>query len=231
MVLHSSGGGIEMHVRDLARRFYDRFNTLMLIPNEKRANLVSICEATTDQRLDYDTRLNWTSLIQFLRDCNVVRLHIHHISGHEQYLHRLIGELDVPFDITVHDYVFISANLHLVGPDDEFVGDNVLRSPEHESRIDANYLASTSWLVTEAEKPNSSFQSRRRSPVKAISAGFGMHRGRSSHALPANCSAAIDLSSRSAAAGGCSREFVLSPHKGDAVVIACADWRAIKRCL
>jgi glycosyltransferase involved in cell wall biosynthesis len=86
---------------------------------------------------------------------------VHHLLGSEHYLHRLVRELDVPFDFTVHDYYALAPQPHLVDRNGRFVGEDLERAEREllAARIApvpvgslAEWQNRNRWLVTEASR-------------------------------------------------------------------------------
>ena len=69
-----------------------------------------------DQRLNIEKNNN-EELINTLRGFGIDRVHIHQFLGQEETLRSVITELEIPFDITVHDYYLVCPQIHLCMPD------------------------------------------------------------------------------------------------------------------
>lgn len=112
MVSHDLGGGVQHHIEEVIRTVGERANFLLL---QSTANGVALSVPTmpghptlplAGQRVD--------DLVRFLRAAGVTRLHIHHLMGMELDVRRLIHELGVSFDFTVHDYFTICPQVNLL---------------------------------------------------------------------------------------------------------------------
>ncbi len=126
LISHNQGGGTEKHVYDLARKLKDKAHFLLLYPITD--TIVRLADfpgmAGIDLLFDHSTQLD--RLVFLLKSLHISRLHIHHIMGNERYLPALIAALKLPYDITLHDYFFLSPHPHLTNADGRFSGE-----PEH----------------------------------------------------------------------------------------------------
>jgi GT2 family glycosyltransferase/glycosyltransferase involved in cell wall biosynthesis len=112
MVAHELGGGVRRHIDSLVTRFRDQARFLLLRATDRGAALSVLSLpyhptlALTRERLD--------DLVLLLRSMNVSRVHIHHLLGMDMDIRTLIQSLDVPFDVTVHDYYAICPQINLL---------------------------------------------------------------------------------------------------------------------
>lgn len=124
-VHHGWGGGVEKHIELLANVFADRVNYLLVFPRRDGSINLSLAQPMCEASLQFEPNVQRTELLEFLRNCNVRRAHIHHFFGNEHYLQSLLNELQLPFDFTVHDYHVLSPQPHLVGREGRFIGDDL----------------------------------------------------------------------------------------------------------
>ncbi|MGE0223262.1 MAG: glycosyltransferase [Acetobacteraceae bacterium] len=112
MVCHDLGGGVRRHVDSLVKRFSPHANFLLLLGTDRGGTL------TVPALPDHPTlslpgeRLD--ELVTLLRSIPVHRVHIHHLTGMDIDVRALIQLLDVPFDVTVHDYYAICPQVNLL---------------------------------------------------------------------------------------------------------------------
>jgi GT2 family glycosyltransferase/glycosyltransferase involved in cell wall biosynthesis len=112
MVAHELGGGVQRHIDSLVTRFRDQARFLLLEATDRGAALSvpSLPKhpalALPKERLD--------DLILLLKSLNVSRVHIHHLLGMDMDIRALIHRLEVPFDVTVHDYYAICPQINLL---------------------------------------------------------------------------------------------------------------------
>jgi glycosyltransferase involved in cell wall biosynthesis len=161
MVLHYSGGGAEKHVWDIVGLARERINSLLIMPTLEGPVAIMLAEPELPVKLHFDARTQWNELLALLRECNIARLHIHHLQGSEHYLRALVRELGLPFDFTAHDYYALSPQPHLIGRDGRFVGENLAAKAEELLEMSAaptrprsltDWQAEHRWLLTEASR-------------------------------------------------------------------------------
>jgi GT2 family glycosyltransferase/glycosyltransferase involved in cell wall biosynthesis len=112
MVAHELGGGVRRHIDSLVTRFHDQARFLLLEATDRGAAL-SVPSLPGHPALSLPKeRLD--DLILLLRSLNVSRVHIHHLAGMDMDIRAMIHRLDVPFDVTVHDYFAICPQINLL---------------------------------------------------------------------------------------------------------------------
>lgn len=129
-LLHSQGGGTEKYVYDVAELHHARINMLAMRPGSDKRLTISLADRQKKGSVSFDPSTQFGELLNFLRECRTMRLHVNHILGHESYLSALIESLAVPFDVTVHDYYLLSPQPHLTDPDGRYVGDDLLAAAD-----------------------------------------------------------------------------------------------------
>ena len=115
MIGHALGGGTEKHWLQLIERFSDCGHFLVLKPILNCEGFVNLSAAGSDDFIDITVELatRMEFLIEFLKSCNVTRVHIHHLMGLQDLIGDLVRRLGVPFDFTVHDYFTICPRVNL----------------------------------------------------------------------------------------------------------------------
>ncbi len=112
MISHSFGGGVRRHIGSLIERYRNQARVLLLQGTERGAEL-SVPSSSPDPVLTLPSdRLD--DLLTVLRSINVSRIHIHHMLQMDMDIRALIHRLDVPFDVTVHDYHAICPQINLL---------------------------------------------------------------------------------------------------------------------
>ena len=112
MISHAMGGGVRRHIEGLVKR-YRRAAHIVLLQEAVRGVALSL-PALSDQpvlKLPSD-RLD--DLVLVLKSANLSRVHIHHQLHLDIDIRRLILRLDLPFDVTVHDYYAICPQINLL---------------------------------------------------------------------------------------------------------------------
>lgn len=228
MVSHNAGGGTAKHVHDLIGVCCSRVNVLLLEPRAPPWVTVTWAAPEGGARLSFDAREDLPGLAQFLKDCAVSRLHIHHFYRNEHYLRQLVGALAVPFDFTVHDYYALAPQPHLAGRDGIFVGEDLLAAEPKllrggfsptQPRSLAGWQAECRWLLTEAARvivPSRDVRQRLSSHVPGIATILAAPPLTAGDAPPVPASLASREPLRVGLIGA------LGPHKGLRLLLACA---------
>jgi GT2 family glycosyltransferase/glycosyltransferase involved in cell wall biosynthesis len=112
MVTHDLGGGVRRHIDELVARIADQANCLMLISTDRGATVsVPALPGHPELALPADRLVD---LALMLQSAGVSRVHIHHMMGMDFDIRALLRHLDVPFDVTVHDYFAICPQVNLL---------------------------------------------------------------------------------------------------------------------
>jgi GT2 family glycosyltransferase len=101
-ITHNLGGGIERHIHDISRVVGKQAIHLVLSTSPLGFTL-SIPSMLDIPLLSVNTR-DFAFLIKLLKLIKLDRIHIHHALGAHPYLKRLVQNLKLPFDFTVHDF-------------------------------------------------------------------------------------------------------------------------------
>lgn len=107
---HHLGGGTKKHIRELASWLTDDMDTLIIRPVEGGGARLSFGATDEAPDLFFSLPQMYPQLLELLRLLGVSRLHFHHTLGLETCLWGLSEDLQLPFDITLHDYYFINAH-------------------------------------------------------------------------------------------------------------------------
>ena len=109
-ITHNMGGGTSQHIEELSARLAGRITSLVV---EAYADDIVILRTVIGEEtvlLKFDLHTDdddFKSLITYLGVC---RLHYHHLMGVSTMLSDFLAGLDLPHDVTLHDYYFINAN-------------------------------------------------------------------------------------------------------------------------
>jgi GT2 family glycosyltransferase/glycosyltransferase involved in cell wall biosynthesis len=112
MVSHGLGGGVRRHIETLVARFHDTARFVLLEASHSGASL-SIPALPNHPSLGLPAK-RLDDLATLLRSMNVSRVHLHHLLAMDMDIQTLIRRLDVPFDVTVHDYFAICPQINLL---------------------------------------------------------------------------------------------------------------------
>ncbi len=123
MVTHDWGGGTERHVRDLAKLVEAESDVILLRP--ERGNNLSLTwlRAGETFQVFFKAHSALEQLLQLAPELGVSRMHLHHVHGLPIEVLTMAERLQVPLDITLHDYFPITPQYHLsrgaAMPDDD----------------------------------------------------------------------------------------------------------------
>lgn len=125
-VNHSCGGGTEKHVHDLCSHFHDRAAMFVLRPVHENRIIVERGGhyGDTDKTLCIlNPELDYEVLVELLKCSGVSRVHVHQLFSLPLDIERLIQDLEVPFDVTVHDYYALCPHVHFKTKANEYCGE------------------------------------------------------------------------------------------------------------
>ncbi len=169
-VCHRLGGGTERHVQELIRSVEGKANILTLRPGSGGVTLSVPAIPNHPELWLPNGRVE--DLAAVLRSCGLRRIHIHHWHGLELDLRWLVRQLNIPFDITAHDYFAICPQITMLPqPDGEFCGEPgpavcnacIARRPNYGARDIETWRRSHEWLLAEADRiicPSNDVKSR-----------------------------------------------------------------------
>ena len=123
MITHRWGGGVERHVKDLAKLLANDCEVLVMRPGA--GSVVSIQWLREGEEFEawFDTAADWDSCVALLRALGVARVHLHHVHGLGQKVLGLAQALGVPYDVTVHDHFPICPQYHLSDETGQYCGE------------------------------------------------------------------------------------------------------------
>jgi glycosyltransferase involved in cell wall biosynthesis len=156
---HALSGGVSESLLQLSRALRDRAEFLLLTPAEN-ALIIESLNPDYAFSLAVDVETDYQCLLNVLRRCGVVRLHIHHTHGHRLDLNRLRCDLGVPFDFTAHDYYTICPQVHLNNPAGAYCGEPneagcnqcLTGRPTRPPRSIEAWRHEHAWLLREADR-------------------------------------------------------------------------------
>src|SRR5688572_19487592 len=119
-IVHGWGGGIRRHVDDLAALVADQAEVLFIEP--AKGDIVRV-RARIGATAFFTLPGEMHTLAAFLRALGVVRLHLHHVNGLPEAILDLLPLMRLPYDVTLHDYMTICPQLHLVAADGRYCGE------------------------------------------------------------------------------------------------------------
>ncbi len=125
LITHADGGGVERRVvescgthRAAGRR------AIVLRPDADGAGVVVGEEsAEAYPHLRYRLPQEMAALVQLLRGEAPELIELHHVLGHSPAVYELIAAMALPYDVHVHDWVWICPRIILLGPDRRYCGE------------------------------------------------------------------------------------------------------------
>lgn len=120
-IVHGWGGGIRRHVDDLANLIAGEVEVLFIEPAS--GDIVRVRSHRAGATAYFDLPGELDLLATLLRAVGVVRLHLHHVNGLPQAILDLFPATGLPYDVTLHDYLAICPQLHLVTADGRYCGE------------------------------------------------------------------------------------------------------------
>ncbi|HET6196597.1 MAG TPA: glycosyltransferase, partial [Acetobacteraceae bacterium] len=128
LVTHASGGGVERQVAVSAAKYRTRGDRVIVLRPSRSSDgtrCVSIGEGTDGgfPNLRYRMPDELAALRRLLVGERPWLIELHHTVGHHPAVLELIGHLDAPYDVHVHDYAWLCGRIALVGPSERYCGE------------------------------------------------------------------------------------------------------------
>ena len=124
LVMLGLPGGVERHVRERCRILRDAGLTpLLLRPGESGAGCVVTAEDTRYGDLRYDVPGELAALKALLAAAKFDHVEIHHFLDHDPRVIEAVREAGAPYDVYVHDYVWICPRVGLVDGTGRYCGE------------------------------------------------------------------------------------------------------------
>jgi len=120
-VVHGWGGGVRRHVEDLAALVAAQANVLFLEP--AAGETVCLRARSSGERLHFELPGDMPLLARVLRALGAVRLHFHHVHGLPRAVLDLSRATNLPYDVTLHDYLPICPQFQLVTEAGRYCGE------------------------------------------------------------------------------------------------------------
>jgi O-antigen biosynthesis protein len=126
MFSHAWGGGVERHVRDLLALLKPHVDVLVLrgfLDGGVELEWHAVESPATSVRIGGFGKESIDAWIGALRDLEFSRIHIHHLHGWPIEVLRLVEALELPIDVTLHDYFYPCPQYHLVDENNRYCGE------------------------------------------------------------------------------------------------------------
>ena len=122
-ICHALGGGVKQHVEELTQYFEQSIAHLILFPFGKDGQVVlSLGSSNNADKLVYKIPLEYSSLIETLKNIDINAIHYHHTHGFDTKIINLPNNLSVPYLLTVHDFYWLFANPSLTDESGRYPG-------------------------------------------------------------------------------------------------------------
>ena len=138
MVVHLWGGGTERHVNDIVEALArENIVTFLTRVDVERRNwvVVETVEVKTGLALGaFDIDASPDHYARLMRRLNVKHMHIQHLAGFPEamaeWLQRACTTAEVPYDVSLHDYMMICPRIFLFSEADKYCGEPPLSQCE-----------------------------------------------------------------------------------------------------
>ena len=159
MLAHDLGGGVHRHIRDLVEGLAGRANCLLLEATPRGA-AVSVPALPGHPELALPAARQ-ADLVRVLQSVGISRVHIHHLMGMDIDVRDLLHQLDVKFDVTVHDYFPICPQVNLLPwfqgaycgePGPAACNACIADRPNHGARDIMSWRRGYAWQFIEADR-------------------------------------------------------------------------------
>lgn len=145
-ITHSWGGGVEQHITDLLKSLQGKAHVMILRGMGRGRLEVQLAGLTRQWQSwtcgDFEGQFDqWLNALQAL---DFARVHLHHVHGWSPAVLKLISGLNLPFDVTLHDYYCVSRCYHL----------SPLAEYDRAQVQEAQAAAEDQWPTTDVEWQN-----------------------------------------------------------------------------
>jgi len=128
LITHADGGGVEHRVAESCRAHCTAGRRpIVLRPDRTARNrpglVVSDGDAGAYPHLRYALPDELTALVRMLRAESPTAIELHHTLGHSPAIYDVITALALPYEVHVHDAVWMCPRVILVGPDRRYCGE------------------------------------------------------------------------------------------------------------
>ena len=119
-ITHHWGGGTEQHIQEITDYLTGTAEHHVL--HSRADGLVTLSVPRRPDQPYHPTR-DFSDLVGDLRSLGITRIHVHQLFTVPVDVRRLIDELDVAFDFTVHDYHTFCPRVHFKTRDNAYCGE------------------------------------------------------------------------------------------------------------
>ncbi|MBK1641619.1 hypothetical protein CKO12_06970 [Chromatium okenii] len=113
-ISHDLGGGVDRHIRELAQWLESKAEVLVLRPDGDDGLTLNWQRRSEDASLNFQRQQDFPRLRSLLRALRISRVHIQHLLGIADVAQQILDALNVPYDLTVHDFFPICPRINLM---------------------------------------------------------------------------------------------------------------------
>ena len=121
-ILHNLGGGTQKHCDSLIKHYKDSAHILQLKIISPEEVELTLNVGDIELKFSVNIKSHSDFLAEFLKSCDVDRIHVHHLMGSKDLLMKFLVKVGIPFDLTIHDYYLICPRASL-SLDGEYCGE------------------------------------------------------------------------------------------------------------
>ena len=122
-VTHRWGGGVQLHVNDLAQLLANDCEIVVLSPGVAGSIHLQWLREGEGLQAWFDASSEWAACRELLRALGIARVHFHHVHALPREALELPRELGVPYDVTLHDHFAICPQYHLADEAGRYCGE------------------------------------------------------------------------------------------------------------
>jgi glycosyltransferase involved in cell wall biosynthesis/SAM-dependent methyltransferase len=154
-VTHQLGGGVAQHIDELTQLTAATVIWLTLTPVSSSSCTLECSRSGYRFTLMLRGAAEHELLTSVVRACGAERIHIHHLLGHGAGMDRMVQDLALPYDFTVHDYYAICPQINLSDEHGKYCGEPdeascnrcLARRPKAEALDISSWRAKHAWLL------------------------------------------------------------------------------------
>lgn len=125
-VSHNMGGGCERHIQELSEYLRGDLETLAVRASGKKEAILHFGTRRKGNGLHFDMPGEYGELVRICKYLAISRIHYHHLMSVHPMVQDLPRDLDIPYDVTLHDYYLLKGNPTLTDKKGCFVEDTKL---------------------------------------------------------------------------------------------------------
>ena len=151
-VNHHLGGGIEKHMQELASCLQDDIAVVTLRPAGSKSVVLRMGTEPHGEGLCFSLPRHYEDLLKLCGHLGISGIHYHHLTGIHPVILNLARDLEIHYDVTLHDFHLIHSNPTLTDQDGRYCQEEVERDvlyPESPSPL--GRLSAEPWCEGQAD--------------------------------------------------------------------------------